>query len=73
MIIPVKAKVSDALNHQINQDMHQTFRKNNELPIRPVWFNEKRDLADFVGSNSMLLFLNSRLQSFFSYQSADKD
>ena len=52
----VKAKVAEALNQQINQERPKTFRKKNEIPKRPVLSNNKRDLADFVGSNSMLFF-----------------
>ena len=47
----VKAKVADALNHQINQES-------------PVWSNEKPDLADFVGSNYMLFFILDCSHSF---------
>ena len=57
--LSIKAKVSDALNSQIKQDQTPIFRDISELPKLPVCATEKgekKDLADFVGSNSMLLF-----------------
>ena len=71
--LSVKTKVSDALNSQIKQDQIPIFRDKSQLPKFPKLpvcttdKGEKKDLADFVGSNSMF-FLNPRLQLFFSNQ-----